>query len=291
MKKIFSLIVLLMVLLSFTNKQNDCRLVIISHGNFNNLNFTYPSGTSVQSTSKDIFSFISDEHEIGGWSPKSGSDTIIIISKFDNIEISLIVQAIEKRFYLFRVGDTIDIYNDSTPLIHSRLNPELDSLYNLNYYLNKKFNTPFHLHPLTILSDKYFEAVYRAKETFPEMYQKRKTEYFDRDTVKMLFRTFINNCDSVVNNYKSNSTNAWLLNYIKHQNDYQRFNYNRIIGDTSISIYSYFDDLLMRHISYIEFLRTCNLHRGQAISKDIESIKNQNWVDQKNLYLLIIVVR
>lgn len=287
MKKIFSFIVSVMVLLSFTSKQTNCRLVIISHGNSNNLTFTYPSGTSVHSTSKDVFSYITDKNEIVGWSPIAESDTLVIISKYDNIEIALIFKAIEKRFYLFQVGDTIDIYNDSIPLIHSRLNPELDSLYNLNNNLNKKFNTPFHLHPLTILNENYFEAVYRAKEALPEMYQKRKTEYFDRDTLMMLFNSYINNCDSIVNNYKSNSTNSWLLDYIKQQNTYQAFKFNRIIGDTSTSIYSYFDDLLMSRISYIDFLRTCNLHRDKAITNDIESIKNQNLVDQKKLYSLI----
>lgn len=276
-----------MVLISCTSKQNNCRLIIITHGESNNLAFTYPSGMSVHSTSKDMLSYITDKNEIVGWSPTTESDTLLIISKFENVEIALIVRAIEKRYYLFQVGDTIDIYNDSTPLIQSRLNPELNSLYNLENNLNKKFSTPFHLHPLTILNEKYFEAVYRSKKAFPAMYQKRKTEYFDRDTLIILVKTYIDDCDSIVKNFKSNSVNSWLLNYIKHQNAYLTFNYYRIVGDTSISIYSYFDDLLMRHISYIEFLRTCNLHKSQAISKDLESIKNQNLVDQKKLYSLI----
>jgi len=261
-------------------------IIIIFHHFPNELNYTFPSGLVRRNIDSAAISYISGNH-IRFFNSQKETDTLVINSRDERIEVCHIIKATEKRYFLFKAGDTIDFsYNNFIPFVNSRKNPELNKLYNFESMYCEKFNTPFSLNPFIILDDQYFKAIYKARKEFPSIYENRKQEYFDRDTlvqtcmdISEFWNTFI----------KSNTTNEnlWLVDYLKYKKVFLDLKLCNANNNDTLDFHYLLHDSLMPFISYRNYLRELNIYYRDAVITDEKALSQQNQFDYLKIYELI----
>lgn len=114
------------------------------------------------STSSETISFVDEDGECVSYTPElTGSDTLIIPTKYGYGEIRHQYQVLEDIYYLFPAGDTVvfTYSEDKRPYAESRLSDRYTRLYNLPYRI------AYALHPngyanKTIINDFYFRTLY-----------------------------------------------------------------------------------------------------------------------------------
>lgn len=143
MKKLHIKILILLVSIAISacnfksdiNISNKKDLVLIFNSSPNNLVYRSQDSSFI-SRDRFLLTYINDNHILKKWSPNmmERSDTLIIHSKREYIDITHLYRGIDKLYYLFKRGDTV-VFNycgkKPLPIVKNRKVKQ----YDLNYGL------------------------------------------------------------------------------------------------------------------------------------------------------------